>query len=68
MTTFINNENRARLKDAIEKPIPRIDASAGTEWPPSILGATPRRPPSTPPLSFEMRSALAKGGDVVGLK
>jgi hypothetical protein len=63
VTTFTNNENRARLKDAIDKGIKSVDVSAGTQQPPGILGATPRRPPSTSPLSFEMRSALAKGGD-----
>lgn len=54
--------------NAIDKGIKSVDVSAGTQQPPGILGATPRRPPSTSPLSFEMRSALAKGGDVVGLK
>jgi hypothetical protein len=54
--------------NAIDKGTKHVDVSAGTQQPPGILGATPRRPSSTPPLSFEMRSALAKGGDVVGRK
>jgi hypothetical protein len=47
MTTFTNNENRARLKDAIEKPITRIDSSAGTE-PARILGTPMLRAPTIP--------------------
>jgi hypothetical protein len=47
MTTFTNDENRARLKDAIEKPITHIDNSAGTE-PARSLGTPMLRVPSTP--------------------
>jgi hypothetical protein len=44
-----DNDSGYHHPNAIEKPITRIDASAGTEWPPSILGSTAmRRAPSIP--------------------
>jgi hypothetical protein len=35
----MDGENRARLKDAIDKPTPRAGVSAGKEMPTGILGA-----------------------------
>jgi hypothetical protein len=45
MNEFINNENRARLRDSINKPTDRtagggpIGATSPNEMPPGILGA-----------------------------
>jgi hypothetical protein len=35
------DENRAQLKNAVDKPVTRIDESWAAEMPPGILGMTP---------------------------
>jgi len=65
----MDGENRARLKDAIDKPTPHVDTGAGTDLPAPLRGDAPidvnphqhaLGPPKASPLA---RGELGKLGD-----
>jgi hypothetical protein len=66
---FLNNENRGRLRDSIDKPPMRVDSSFGTELPPSIRPDRPLDPNphghalGPPRASPPAREELGKLGD-----